>query len=83
MEIDQSHAGGSSRGSFSVSITTGVWADFATDDRGGDLVSLYAYLFTGVTRSRRRASWARGWGPCADRRKSRRAVLAFYGGSGG
>lgn len=34
-------------GSFSVSITTGVWADFATDDRGGDLVSLYAYLFTG------------------------------------
>ncbi len=35
-----------SAGSFSVSLTTGAWGDFATDDRGGDLVSLYAYLFT-------------------------------------
>ena len=35
-------------GSFSVSIATGQWADFATDDRGGDLVSLAAYL-RGVT----------------------------------
>ncbi|HRO59437.1 MAG TPA: VapE family protein [Burkholderiaceae bacterium] len=34
-------------GSFSVNLTTGAWADFATDDKGGDLVSLYAYLFTG------------------------------------
>jgi len=32
-------------GSFSVNINTGAWADFATDDRGGDLVSLHAYLF--------------------------------------
>ncbi len=31
-------------GSFSVNVRTGVWADFATDDKGGDLVSLYAYL---------------------------------------
>ena len=31
-------------GSFSVNLKTGVWADFATDDSGGDLVSLYAYL---------------------------------------
>lgn len=31
-------------GSFSVNLNTGVWADFATDDSGGDLVSLYAYL---------------------------------------
>lgn len=31
-------------GSFSVNLNTGVWADFATDDAGGDLVSLYAYL---------------------------------------
>ena len=35
-----------SAGSFSISMTTGAWADFATDDKGGDLVSLYAYLFT-------------------------------------
>jgi hypothetical protein len=31
-------------GSFSVSLTTGRWADFATGDRGGDVVSLAAYL---------------------------------------
>jgi hypothetical protein len=31
-------------GSFSVNISTGRWSDFATGDRGGDLVSLYAYL---------------------------------------
>lgn len=31
-------------GSFSVNVRTGAWADFATDDKGGDLVSLYAYL---------------------------------------
>lgn len=31
-------------GSFSVNMTSFKWADFATDDKGGDLVSLYAYL---------------------------------------
>lgn len=31
-------------GSFSVNLRTGAWADFATDDKGGDLISLYAYL---------------------------------------
>ncbi len=31
-------------GSFSINMTTGVWMDFATDDRGGDLISLKAYL---------------------------------------
>lgn len=31
-------------GSFSVNLGSGVWADFATGDKGGDLVSLYAYL---------------------------------------
>lgn len=34
----------SSMGSFSVNTQTGLWADFATNDRGGDPVSLYAYL---------------------------------------
>jgi hypothetical protein len=33
------------RGSFKVNLGTGKWADFATGDRGGDLVSLAAYLF--------------------------------------
>lgn len=31
-------------GSFSVNTVTGAWADFATGDKGGDLISLYAYL---------------------------------------
>lgn len=31
-------------GSFRVNMNTGKWADFATDDRGGDVVSLAAYL---------------------------------------
>jgi hypothetical protein len=32
------------RGSFKINLATGKWADFATSDRGGDLVSLVAYL---------------------------------------
>jgi hypothetical protein len=31
-------------GSFSINVQTGRWADFATGDRGGDLISLYAFL---------------------------------------
>ena len=33
------------RGSFSINLATGRWADFATGDKGGDPVSLAAYLF--------------------------------------
>jgi hypothetical protein len=32
-------------GSFKVNMRTGRWADFATGDKGGDIVSLAAYLF--------------------------------------
>jgi len=32
-------------GSFKVNITTGKWGDWSTGDKGGDLVSLAAYLF--------------------------------------
>jgi hypothetical protein len=32
-------------GSFSINMETGKWSDFATGDRGGDPVSLAAYLF--------------------------------------
>lgn len=32
-------------GSFSINVRRGCWADFATGDRGGDLISLAAYLF--------------------------------------
>jgi hypothetical protein len=31
-------------GSFKVSLKSGRWADFATGDAGGDLISLRAYL---------------------------------------
>ena len=31
-------------GSFKINLTTGRWADFATGDSGGDLISLKAYL---------------------------------------
>jgi hypothetical protein len=31
-------------GSFKVNLSTGRWADFATGDAGGDLVSLAAYV---------------------------------------
>jgi hypothetical protein len=33
------------RGSFKVNLRTGRWSDFATGDKGGDPVSLAAYLF--------------------------------------
>nr|MBL0721625.1 hypothetical protein [Sulfurovaceae bacterium] len=32
-------------GSFSINLQSGKWADFATGDTGGNLITLYAYLF--------------------------------------
>jgi hypothetical protein len=34
-----------SLGSFRINMTTGAWADFATGDKGGDLISLSSYLY--------------------------------------
>ena len=31
-------------GSFRINMRNGKWADFATEDKGGDTVSLYAYI---------------------------------------
>ena len=31
-------------GSFSINVDSGIWCDFATDDKGGDLVSYVAYV---------------------------------------
>jgi DNA primase len=31
--------------SFCINLRTGVWADFATGDSGGDIISYYAYIF--------------------------------------
>ena len=36
-----------SLGSFRINTQTGQWSDFATGDKGGDLVSLVAYLIGG------------------------------------
>lgn len=33
-----------SRGSFRINMDNGLWADFATGDKGGDAISLFAYL---------------------------------------
>jgi hypothetical protein len=33
-----------SAGSFKINMRSGRWADFATGDKGGDVVSLAAYL---------------------------------------
>ncbi|MDO8706033.1 MAG: DUF927 domain-containing protein [Sulfuricaulis sp.] len=33
-----------SPGSFSINLDTGAWADFATGDKGGDMVALVAFL---------------------------------------
>lgn len=32
-------------GSFKIDLKTGRWADFATEDKGSDVISLAAYLF--------------------------------------
>ena len=37
-------------GSFKINLKTGKWADFATGDRGGDLISLVAFI-QGVSQS--------------------------------
>lgn len=34
-----------SLGSFRINLTTGAWADFATGDAGGDLISLASYVY--------------------------------------
>lgn len=31
-------------GSFRINLISGMWADFATSDRGGDPISYYAYI---------------------------------------
>jgi hypothetical protein len=33
-----------SPGSFRINLDSGLWADFATGDKGGDAISLFAYL---------------------------------------
>jgi hypothetical protein len=48
-------------GSFKINIGTGRWADFATGDKGGDPVSLYAYLH-GMSQSDAARALSQEWG---------------------
>lgn len=66
-------------GSFSINLATGAWADFADDAaRGGDLVSLYAYLFTGRDQGKAAKELAASLGvdaqPLSEAPASRRAA---------
>jgi hypothetical protein len=36
-------------GSFKINLMTGVWADFATGETGGDMIDLHQYLYGGDT----------------------------------
>lgn len=38
-------------GSFTINTETGWWSDFATGDKGGDLISLVAYLGKGISQT--------------------------------
>ena len=48
-------------GSFSINLQSGAWADFATGDKGGDLIGLYAYL-EGLSQGKACAALARDLG---------------------
>ena len=43
-------------GSLSINRDSGAWSDFATDDRGGDLVALAAYVLGKLCISPRHAA---------------------------
>jgi hypothetical protein len=42
--LNPTRPGDTNPGSFSINLQTGRWADFASGDRGGDPISLAAYL---------------------------------------
>lgn len=56
-------------GSFSINLKTGEWSDFATGDKGGDAVSLFAYI-NGTTQKEAAQSILERYGdmPIEDRK---------------
>lgn len=48
-------------GSFCVNLSKGCWADFATGDKGGDPISLFAYL-NGLKQSQAAHALRKDWG---------------------
>ncbi len=59
--------------SLSVNLTSGLWADFANDDRGGDLISLYAAIH-GIKQGEaaRRLAAELGFAPAPTETKARK-----------
>lgn len=62
-------------GSFQINLKTCRWADFATGDKGGDLISLYAYLFR-LSQAEACRELAAELGIDASRPPPRRAVVS-------
>jgi hypothetical protein len=58
-------------GSFLINLRTGKWADFATGDKGGDPVSLAAFLF-GLSQSKAAEELARMLGVAISTLEGRR-----------
>ena len=56
-EYKCANLGGGRGGSCSINLVTGAWGDFATDEKGRDLVSLYAAIHacTRLATQRKRA----------------------------
>jgi hypothetical protein len=54
-------------GSFKINLATGRWADFATGDHGGDVVSLAAYL-AGIDQAKAARRLAEALGVSVDGR---------------
>jgi len=48
-------------GSFKINLRNGVWSDFATADRGGDVIDLLAY--DDAARDAAQSDIRRGWKP--------------------
>jgi putative DNA primase/helicase len=61
-------------GSFAVNLESGIWADFATGDGGGDLISLLAYL-TGSTQGQAALEMAARLGMQADHTRPPRRLF--------
>jgi hypothetical protein len=49
------------KGSFRINLDKGCWADFATNDTGGDPISLFAYL-NGLEQSQAANTLRKDWG---------------------
>ena len=72
--------GGGAGGSCSVNLGSGVWADFSGEDRGGDLISLYAAINNlNQGQAARQLMGELGWQQPQQRQPARQAETASAG----